>query len=139
MKEEFIFDGSFLDKNLCQFCFLEIIQDESRDELDDVALEWNIHRIRQSRNNVAPHGRPVLMFESTEIYNTRDFKVPVAEVKRIAYQRECKNLETVCDEDLEELCKLIMEEKTLPPPKDPYDALTLYKMLKSEIGVRLDL
>ncbi|KAI4831136.1 hypothetical protein KUCAC02_002731 [Chaenocephalus aceratus] len=51
------FSDNFLDKSLIQFCFLQIIQEE----LDEVVLRWNNHRVRQVHNSRSPHGCPSIL------------------------------------------------------------------------------
>ncbi|KAJ8300624.1 hypothetical protein KUTeg_022143 [Tegillarca granosa] len=48
------FSGNFIDKNLIQFCFTAIIQNE----LDLSIRMWINHNIRCSSNPRVPHGRP---------------------------------------------------------------------------------
>ncbi|CAG9812660.1 unnamed protein product [Phaedon cochleariae] len=34
---------------------------DPKDDLDQISLEWNVHRIRKTRNAIAPAGRPAIM------------------------------------------------------------------------------
>ncbi|CAG9764650.1 unnamed protein product [Ceutorhynchus assimilis] len=68
LKEDNLFDGSFLDKSLIQFCSTPLIQKE----LDQVCLEWNVHRIRKTRNANAPAGRPAIMYEMPSLHGVSD-------------------------------------------------------------------
>ncbi|XP_047246888.1 uncharacterized protein LOC124883696 isoform X1 [Girardinichthys multiradiatus] len=65
------FTGDFLGKNLIQFCFLNLIQDE----LDDVVHTWNSHKIRPSGG--ASSGRPVVMYSFPELHRAEDRLKPV--------------------------------------------------------------
>ena len=38
-----------------------------------------------------------------------------------------------CDRDVFELCLILVEENKWSVPKDPYDAITLYKFLREAI------
>lgn len=44
-----------------------------KEELNKVAILWNLHRIRRSTNPESPPGRPDMYF-MPEINNTRDYK-----------------------------------------------------------------
>ncbi|KAJ8041259.1 hypothetical protein HOLleu_12025 [Holothuria leucospilota] len=69
LKHDGFFDGSELDKEIMRFCFLSTIQQE----LDRIRDEWNAHHIRYPRNVEGPYGRPVIMYNIPEVYNTRDY------------------------------------------------------------------
>ncbi|KAJ8302239.1 hypothetical protein KUTeg_021226 [Tegillarca granosa] len=69
MEEEGLYNGDFLDKNLVQFCFMALIQDE----LDDIAEIWNTHKIRPSRNQNWPSGRPDLMYFTPMLWGSEDY------------------------------------------------------------------
>uniref|UniRef100_A0A8C4HR76 Integrase core domain-containing protein n=1 Tax=Dicentrarchus labrax TaxID=13489 RepID=A0A8C4HR76_DICLA len=73
LRDNGLFDGGFLDKNLLQFCCMGLIQDE----LDDTSQVWDAHTIRPSRNVSVPTGRPNVLYVLPELYQTRDFLSPV--------------------------------------------------------------
>lgn len=56
-----------------RYCFLPVI---TRD-LNRVLQHWNEHRIRRSRNTECPSGKPDVLYFQPEIYQTRDFKMPL--------------------------------------------------------------
>ena len=54
-----------------RYCFMPLINQE----LKRVINQWNIHRIRPSRNLDGPCGKPDVLFFQPEVYGTRDFKM----------------------------------------------------------------
>ncbi|KAK3580039.1 hypothetical protein CHS0354_037626, partial [Potamilus streckersoni] len=82
------------------------------DELDDVMMVWNTHRIRASKNNTSSD-RPLILHLLPEMKNVEDHLSDVSaneiEVSRMKYDQE-----TIypCEEELFELCCLHMEETT---------------------------
>lgn len=103
-------------------------------ELQTVQFEWNTHRIRNSRNAIAPSGRPVILFELPEACDTRNYLHEVS-AERISMCKEyCTYHILPCDTDIFELCRIIMEENGYLPPKDPYEAADLYLYLRREIN-----
>ncbi|KAJ8929603.1 hypothetical protein NQ314_017710 [Rhamnusium bicolor] len=68
-------------------------------DLDQVALEWNVHKISRSRNSNCSTGRPVIMFEMPNIYHTQNYiiNVPTFAIEPLA--SECLFNEYPCDED----------------------------------------
>ncbi|XP_065136100.1 uncharacterized protein [Paramisgurnus dabryanus] len=131
LRDDGHFSGDFLDKNLIQFCFLNLIQDE----LDEVVRTWNTHQIRP-RPGQGMHGlRPALMFSMPEIYGAGEDKLKCVDPEEVAV---CKEESTPkgpypCDKTVFELCTLLMEEKGLTAPTDPYHAAEVYILLRNEI------
>ncbi|KAB0804068.1 hypothetical protein PPYR_01038 [Photinus pyralis] len=130
LREDGNFSGDFLDKNLIQFCFLKIIQDE----LDTVALEWNLHRISGSRNSVSPRGRPFTLYHMPQIYDTTDniCHIPINEISNFdefcAFPSNCP-----CDRDVYELSVILMIENDLHLARNAHDATDLYLYLRAKI------
>ncbi|XP_062605262.1 uncharacterized protein LOC134267055 [Saccostrea cucullata] len=97
LKEEDEFTGNFLDKNLIQFCFMRLIQDE----LNEVVHLWNTHRMRRNQNQVAPSGRPLTMYQIPHLYGTENHACPVSLEKIRICQEECIYKESFpCDSDV---------------------------------------
>ena len=42
-------------------------------ELYQIATEWNIHHITSKMNNDGPSGKPVVMYFTPALYDTRDY------------------------------------------------------------------
>ncbi|CAG9763650.1 unnamed protein product [Ceutorhynchus assimilis] len=106
----------------------------SRNELDQVALEWNTHKIRGTKNSRTPVGRPIMMFQIPSLYDAEDKLVAVPQEILNCLNEECLFYGTNCDKDVSDLCKeLILEYGFDTDCKDPYDAFRLYKKLRSQI------
>ena len=56
-----------------KFCFMPVI----REELHKFAMQWNLHKIRPSRNEESPSGRPGLLCFIPENTGARDLMIPV--------------------------------------------------------------
>ncbi|XP_065129177.1 uncharacterized protein [Paramisgurnus dabryanus] len=129
LKDEGLFTGDVLDKALSQFSFMAIIQEELN-ELRDV---WNAHRIRPSKNTNVPCGKPDVMFMAPHLWGVEDLIVPLTEDLN-ACKENCKFLSSVpCDEDVFDLCTIIMEESDLQFPSTRTQALDLYLHLRDVV------
>ncbi|XP_034339055.2 uncharacterized protein [Magallana gigas] len=128
MKEEDQFCGNFLDKNLAQFCFMQLIQDE----LQEVVHLWNTHRMRQSPHQVSPSGRPLTMYRLPHLYNAEHHLCQVSLEKIRVCKEEC-SFKGPCPCDRFELCCLLMAENNLQPPVNSDTAKRLYNALRNNI------
>ncbi|XP_019729826.1 uncharacterized protein LOC109518449 isoform X2 [Hippocampus comes] len=134
LRDNGFFDGGFLDKNILQFCCMGLIQDE----LDDMALVWNSHLIRPSKNMNVPSGRPNVMYTLPELYGTRDFLSPVDDEQVQLCKSQCVfRLTMPCDPDVFALCAFLMSRSDLMPPKDRYQAVNLYLHLRAALTATL--
>lgn len=80
------------------------------------------------------HGRPVMMFNVPETYGTQDYLVPVDDDKVKMCEDHCTfKSELPCDEDIFEMCCILMEESGLSLPHDPDEAVSLYKTLRRNL------
>lgn len=129
LRHDGLFNGDALDKNILQFCFTKIIQDE----LDQIVEEWNAHHIRRSRNVTGPSGCPFIMYHIPEIYHSRNYAVLVPQNEIQFCQTETLENEHPCDADLFEMCCLIMEEKNLLHPSNAYEATNVYTALRETL------
>ena len=95
---------------------------------------WNTHRIRPSRNQIVPSGRPVIMFGHPEVFGTHDLTHHVSAIDVEVCKMDCTfKREYPCDEDIFELCCIEMYENNWTEPIDPYEASDLYKELRTAI------
>ncbi|XP_030585163.1 uncharacterized protein LOC115780219 [Archocentrus centrarchus] len=134
LREDGHFSDSFLDKSLVQFCFLHIIQEE----LNEVALAWNDHRIRPVHNSRSPHGRPSFMYALPDIYGARDCLQHVNMEKVEACLEECVFKDFPCDEDVFHLCVELMAEHALGFTNDVFDTVDLYVQLRQLMLAQLE-
>lgn len=74
-----------------------------------------------------------MMYHTPQIYNTGDFLRTVEFEKLAACKEECKFEDLPCDEDVYNLCKIIIEEKGLTEPHNPFDAVDVYIQLRNEM------
>lgn len=94
-------------------------------------LEWNVHKIRSSRNSIMPFGRPCIMYEMPTLFQTKSYLLEVPTFAIDALATECTILKFPCDEDFYRLCNIIMLENGLSHKCDPYDAVELYSRLRT--------
>ncbi|KAJ8322091.1 hypothetical protein KUTeg_000562 [Tegillarca granosa] len=79
----------------------------------------------------SPHGRPVVMYMLPSSYNTRSYLHDVDQNKVDVCQEECTfRRQQVCDEDIDELCRILMEENVLAEPTAIEEAISLYSKLR---------
>lgn len=115
-----------------KFCFTSML----REELYEFAMEWNLHRIRNSATAESPGGQPdVLYFLSSMTDDVRDLITPVSEEDiEIAQQRCCVQVpEHGCSEEFVELASIIMLENHLDMPSNPEDGVILYSTILENI------
>lgn len=102
--------------------------------MDEVREIWNSHRIRQTKNANVPGGRPVSLFFTHNIYGVENFLIPVSNDDVELYKNECKFVELPCNENMYDLCSIIMEEKHWnQSSNDHWEALDLYLKLRDEV------
>ncbi|KAG5892739.1 hypothetical protein JTB14_001110 [Gonioctena quinquepunctata] len=89
---------------------------------------------QEKKTSVAPKGRPFIMFELPELYGTRDYLFPISQDDIQICKEECKYIEYPCDEDVYDLCKIIIEEKCFSLQNDPFECVELYLALREEIN-----
>ncbi|XP_034530357.1 uncharacterized protein LOC117805873 [Notolabrus celidotus] len=130
LQENGHFSGDFLDKNLIQFCFLDLVQEE----LNEVVRTWNTHKIRPRPGQDVHGGRPVLMYTVPQAYSAED-KLKTVELEEVAVcKEECTpKSQFPCDETVFELCLLLMQENGWEIPSDAFDAAELYISLRTII------
>lgn len=104
-----------------------------QDELDQIALEWNIHKVRKTKNAIGSAGRPAVMYEMPSLYGCDDYLLKIPSFAIDALQSECLFIETPCDKDFHELCCLVMEENNLIRPCDPYSGIDFYVTLRNKL------
>lgn len=93
-------------------------------------MEWNVHKIRRSRNSISPTGRPTIMFEIPSLYGAQNYMTRVPNFAIEAISCNCKILNYPCDEDLHNLCSILMAENGYKHQSDPYEAMELYIALR---------
>lgn len=95
-------------------------------ELDETALVWNTHRIRHTRNGTPP-GRPINMYLLPELDNIQDYLQMISVDDLNACRLMCVDEELLpCEEEIFDLGCLYMEENSLNPPTNIFEAKRLY-------------
>ncbi|KAJ8303346.1 hypothetical protein KUTeg_019742 [Tegillarca granosa] len=103
-------------------------------DLDHVVSLWDTHRIRRTRHQTVPSGRPNTMYHLPEAYGTHHYLCPVSSEEIQECQRYCPPKSMLpCDRDIYELCCLIMAENNKSPPRDAFEAAMLYRFLREII------
>lgn len=106
--------------------------------MNEVADLWNMHRIRRQRNAIAPHGRPILMYNLPEQFGGTDHLKNVSRRQIRLCKDECTFRDrSPCDETVFEIACMIMAENNISSPADPREALEIYKILRRYIRLRL--
>ena len=126
LKEDHLYTGSWLDKNLVRFCFINLVQSA----IDQTVDEWNSHSIRKSKSQRVPNGVPNILFNHPELSGSDENGVDFNEEDLLACADEATFISTSSDKDISELCVILMEENNWQSPTSPHDALTLYYNLR---------
>ncbi|XP_033761355.1 uncharacterized protein LOC117343145 [Pecten maximus] len=130
LQDDNYFIGDFLDKNLIQFCLMDLIQAD----IDSTITVWNCHRIRPSKMTALPCGRPALMYSIPELYGVEDGLKAVEQDKLEICESECRMKDDIpCDKDVFDLCNLLVNENEWNIPVDPYEMCDLYIQLRNQI------
>lgn len=128
------FTGDFLDKQLVLFTCLNIIEEE----LQKIAHLWNTHIIRQSRNAIAPSGRPYMMYTLPELFGGQNHLKQVSEQAVETCKAHClQRGPYTCDETVFSLSCLLMTDNFLHAPSTPDEAIELYLFLRACIRTKL--
>ena len=103
-----------------------------QEELNDVALLWNSHRIRPVKNSVSPSGKPVMLYNFPELFGAQKQHCMVPETSVRICEEECTpKKQFPCDETVFELCVFLMAENDKDMPNDVDEAVALYKFFRN--------
>lgn len=106
--------------------------------MNQIVQEWNVHKIQKSRNSNMPNGRPSIMFDMPSLYGARSYLLHIPDFAIDALSNQCISTENTCDEDVYDLCKILMVENGYIQQRNPSAAVQLYKSLRGEILTVLD-
>ena len=109
-----------------------------QDDLDEVSMIWNFHRIQHGRNMTEPTGKPAVMYTAPELYDAEDqlMAVDTDDVESCLNESTFKT-DFPCDEDFFHLCCELMEDNDLDLPTSPQYAQDLYHALRYLVLVEL--
>lgn len=69
----------------------------------------------------------LFFYSAHQIYNTNDYLIEVDYCRLAKCKEECLFIDNVmCDEDVFELCNIIVEENEMQMRRDPFEGMTLY-------------
>ena len=114
-----------------KFSFVPVI----REELHKFAMQWNLHKIRPSRNEESPSGRPDLLYFIPESTGARDLMnlVSLDDIEIAEQLCSIRTPEHGCSEEFFELVSFIMQEEHLTMLTIPEEALVLLLTLIDHI------
>ena len=120
-------DENVIQRECLRFCFMDLIQDE----LNRVALEWNLHRIRPSTNLESPSGKPDILYFLPELKGAQDYSTPtdVEEIEIAETMCATRPRAKGCCPAFRELAEMIMEDERLDTPSTIVEARQLYFVL----------
>lgn len=95
---------------------------------------WDGHRIRKSKEEHVVNGRPLMMYELPELYNTNDYLLPVNQDKLELCETQCHSKNDFpCDQDLFNYCCQIAQAQEWNPPETPEEAINFYINLREHV------
>lgn len=101
--------------------------------LDDVAYQWQIHKIRPAKNQNSPNGKPVLMYTMPEMFGGSDYICSINVQKLAVADDICTGHASKCDETIMELCDALLADYGINKPKSVEDLCVLYVFLRNKI------
>ena len=106
-----------------------------REELYRFAIQWNLQKMRPSRNEDSPCGRSDLLYHVPELNGARDLMIPVSLDDLEVAEQMCSISipEHGCSEEFLDLASIIMHENELTMPTTPDDALLHFCTLTDDI------
>lgn len=103
-------------------------------DIDNVVITWNSHRIRPSRNQRVPSGRPIVLYTLPHLENTHDYMQPLDADVLDVLSDNCNTFSPlVCDEHVFKLCDLYMAENGWHHATDHVSASDLYMKLRNAL------
>ena len=106
------------------------------EELHTFAIQWNLQKIRPSRIEESPSGRPDLLYHIPDLTGSRDLMASISLIDKEMAEKLCgvdRSPEHGCSEEIFELVSLTMHEKGLTMPATPDNALVLFCTLVDDI------
>lgn len=99
-----------------------------QDELNRVALEWNLHRIRPSTNLECPSGKSDILYFLPELKGAEDYStlIDTEEIEIAENMCATRPREKGCCPAFRELAEMIMEDERLDTPSAIDEARQLY-------------
>ena len=116
-------DANILHVNCLRFCYMQLI----REELHRAARQWNLHRIRPSRNLDSPQGRPDTLYYLPSLWSedARDCKHQIDTEDIDIAEELCSISLPNCSPAFAQLATIIMNENRVVLSRDPQVFLRL--------------
>ena len=123
-------DGEYCDDNpvhteCLSYCFMSLL----KEELYGVAQNWNLHKIRPTRNPDSPSGRPDVLYFVPECVGVTDCTVIPNEDDVDIWKELCEDEQSSLAVIFQELADMIMEDESFDQPRNAHDAKVLYHQL----------
>lgn len=99
--------------------------------------DWNHHKIRHNASTAAPSVRPHILHTFPELLDAEDCIYKVDEDEVDVCLDECSIINHVCDEDMYDLCNILIEEMGWIRNDDPYSTVDFYFALRNCISREL--
>jgi len=117
------------------YLFICLSIDLFQRELDEVRTSWNNHKIRQSKNDRLPVGRPVIMYRCPQVCGCEDYLCNVTQNKvNICLQQCTPKSDHTCEKTIFELCCFLMTDHQLKYPQTADEGIHLYTFLREKIN-----
>lgn len=116
-------DDNYIQMQCLKFCFMPVL----RAELQRVAQHWNLHKIRPSKTEDSPAGRPDVLYFIPEADGRASYlnEGPEEEVE-VAMDVCCEEPEDDISDSFRELARILMNENDLRMPTNALEAENLY-------------
>ena len=131
MRDNSIFDSGVRYHRECiRFCFIGLLQND----LDEMKILWNNHRIRYTRNAECPAGRPNVIYFAPERFGGRNGAMAIDQSQLNIAKPHCKKSSIFgCSEEFLQLVSITMSENNLSMPGNPDEARSLFEFLVQQI------
>lgn len=123
-------NGEYCDENpihveCLKYCFMGLL----KEELQRVAKNWNLHKIRPTRNPDSPSGRPDVLYFVPESVGVTDCKVMPNKDDVDISKELCDDEQSPLAIAFYELAEMIIEDEDFVQPQNAHDAKVLYQQL----------
>ena len=113
------------------YYFILILSNIFQKDVDEAVTIWNIHRIRPTRNQNVPSGKPCILYTMPELYNTYDYAIQVEPAIIEVCKDGCLfNQNKPSNGDMQQLLQVLMDENNLVPPNNVEEGFELYRTLR---------
>ena len=119
-------DSDPIQRACLQFCFMSLIQKE----LDSIRIRWNAHKIRATRHQECPPGKPDVLYYLPDLQEAENYKINfdsslLGMVSSLTREKQPFGCETV----FAEAFRLLLRENNWHMPSTNDEALELYSNL----------